>query len=87
MFQLFTHRPLHASFISLHVDTNASKTKKFKGTITLSEVSPGTDAESSITFKNALTASQDKSVSKASSALRDLVLEKMKLFEIEFKAM
>ena len=75
------------SLTTVHADINASKTKKFKGTITLSEVSPGTDAESSITFKNTDTASQNKSVLKASSALRNLVLEKMKLFEIEFKAM
>jgi hypothetical protein len=63
---------------------NASKSKKFRGTITLSEVSPGAEAESSITFKNTVTASH---ILKTTNALRDLVLEKMKFFEIEFKAM
>lgn len=66
---------------------NASKVRKVKGTITLSEVSPGTDAESNIAFKKPVPATQNKLVLKASSALRDLVIEKMKSFEVEFKAM
>ena len=68
----------------LHLDMSASKTKKITGTISLSEVSPGADAESSVIFKKTVT---DESFLKASSALRDLVLEKMKSFEMEFKTM
>ena len=85
-YKCLTKRLINASFMAspLHLDMSASKTKKITGTISLSEVSPGADAESSVIFKKTVT---DESFLKASSALRDLVLEKMKSFEMEFKTM
>jgi hypothetical protein len=53
----------------------------------LSEVSPNTVVESNIQFKKSIPASLDKIISEASTLLQNLVSDKMKEFETEFKAL
>ena len=73
-------------FLSL-VTVDESKSRKFKGSLILPEVSPNTVIESNIQFKKSIPASLDKILSEASTQLQNLVSDKMKEFEAEFKAL
>jgi hypothetical protein len=74
---------LFVSFLT----ADESKSRKFKGSLVLPEVSPNTFIESNIQFKKSIPASLDKMISEASTLLQNLVSDKMKEFETEFKAL
>ena len=73
-------------FLSL-VTADESKSRRFKGSLILPEVSPNTVIESNIQFKKSIPASLDKIMSEASTLLQNLVSDKMKEFDTEFKAL
>lgn len=82
----FAHRLI--SFAAFFVKLlDESKSRKFKGALTLPEVSPNTVIESSIQFKKSIPAFLDKLVSEVSTLLRQSVSDRMKDFESEFKAL
>ena len=76
-----------ACFFLSYASVDESKSRKFKGSLILPEVSPNTVIESNIQFKKSIPASMDKIMSEASTLLQNLVSEKMKEFETEFKAL
>jgi hypothetical protein len=78
---------LFLSFFLSFVTADESKSRKFKGSLVLPEVSPNTVIESSIQFKKTIPASLDKLISEASTLLQNLLSDKMKEFEAEFSAL
>ena len=78
---------LFLSFFLSFVTVDESKSRKFKGSLILPEVSPNTIIEPNIQFNKSIPASLDKVISEASTLLQNLLSDKMKEFEAEFSAL
>lgn len=79
--------PSSISGSSIDENSTQAKAKKFKGTISLIDVTPHANFDSTLKFKKPIPAEYQTKVNDSAKSLQNDIREKIKLFETEFKNM